>query len=73
MLEDWDKGADMVVGILIWVLAVVVGALYWAWSRRRSRSDPPARTPQQVWDETDPEYRRGQSPGGSDGGWGSPL
>lgn len=63
----------MVVGIVIWVLAGGVGAVIWARSRKRSRTDPPGRTPQQVWDDTDPEYRRGLSPPGSDGGYGSPL
>ena len=63
----------MVVGMVIWVLAAGVGAVSWAWSRKRPRTDPTARTPQQVWDETDPEYRRGLSGPGSDGGWGSPL
>jgi hypothetical protein len=63
----------MVVGIVIWVLAIVAGALHWARSRRRARTDPAARTPQQVWDDTDPEYRKGLSAPGSDGGWGSPL
>ena len=63
----------MILGIVIWGLAAAAGAVGWMWSRKRARTEPPGRTPQQVWDETDPQYRRRLSGPPSDGGWGSPL
>ena len=59
----------MVIGIVIWGLLLGACAVSWGRSRRRARTEPPARTPQDIYDDTDPAYRGGLPGVGFDGGF----
>lgn len=50
----------MVIGIVIWVVLLGAWAGRWFLTRVRT-SDAAARSPQQIWDDTDPAYRGGMS------------